>query len=168
LLDWWLRGRRSPNRPRRRAKNRRRVVRHRRQRLREALVKRRRTPWRWKRARSCLMPAVQILLRQQCRAAANPWKSARNARRIRNPGNVGAIPFAANAQNEPRSGPVGAAVGVVDGVVGGVTGPGTILAAACWPSSVPTKSPLHELLRKSLGWAVWTGRTEKSATVVTR
>src|SRR5450759_1964967 len=32
-----------------------------------------------------------------------------------------AIPFAANAGDEPR-GPVGAAVGVVDGVVGGVTG----------------------------------------------
>jgi hypothetical protein len=37
------------------------------------------------------MPAVQILLRQQCRAVANPWKSARNARRIPNPGNVGAL-----------------------------------------------------------------------------
>src|SRR5450759_4635655 len=33
-----------------------------------------------------------------------------------------AVPFAVNAQNEPRTGPVGAAVGVVDGVVGGVTG----------------------------------------------
>src|SRR5471030_2594819 len=33
-----------------------------------------------------------------------------------------AIPFAVNDQNEPKTGPVGAAGGVVDGVVRGVTG----------------------------------------------
>jgi len=35
-----------------------------------------------------------------------------------------AIPFAVNAQNEPSTGPVGAAAGVVDGVLHGVTGGG--------------------------------------------
>ena len=34
------------------------------------------------------MPAVQIRLRQQCRAATSQWKSARNARPIPNLGKV--------------------------------------------------------------------------------
>jgi len=63
------------------------------------------------------MPAVQILLRQQCRAVANPWKSARNARRIPNPGNVGELapqdnqlmpkhPFSASSRNFDLNGEV--------------------------------------------------------------
>jgi hypothetical protein len=79
-----LSGQRSPNQPRHQARNRRPAARLPLLRHLEALTKEHPIPWRSKRARSFPMPAVQNRLRQQCRAAANPWKLAPTARRIPN------------------------------------------------------------------------------------
>ena len=81
-------GPRPRNRSRRRVKSRRRVARLHRQRPRVTLAKKRRIPWRWKRARSCPTPAVRIQPHLRCRAVASPWKSARNVRRIPNQSNA--------------------------------------------------------------------------------
>src|SRR5450432_669418 len=71
-----------------------------------------------------------------------------------------AIPFAVNAQNEPKTGPVGAAVGVVDGVVGGVTGAvvgrspderSTTAPAASGSTATTTRSDANSQVRSGAG-----------------
>jgi hypothetical protein len=84
LQGRWLSGQRSPNQPRHQTRNRRPAARLPLLRHLEALAKEHPIPWRSKRARSFPMPAVQNRLRQQCKAAANPWKLAPTARLIPN------------------------------------------------------------------------------------
>src|SRR5476651_1876568 len=73
-----------------------------------------------------------------------------------------AIPLAVNAQNEPRTGPVGATVGVVDGVVGGVTGAVVGRSSDEVSTRAPVASGSTTTIRSDPNSQVRSGASERS------